>query len=149
VLDPLDEPVFLVSEVPQLVEDLVVVGLKLHVLFPEDDTGLPDDDLLDLESRLLELLLKLEDPPLQIHVLPKRVVSLVLRVFQFVCQLLIESFLPKDLCLQLGDLRAEIVYSVEGGQKRLGVLVVSLGSPSGGNGLQISLILPRCPAFIP
>lgn len=121
MLHPLDEPVFLVSEFPQLLKSLVVVGLKLHVLFPEDDTGLPDDDLLDLESRLLELLLKLKDPPLQIHILPKRVVPLVLRVFQFVCQLLIESFLPKDLCLQLGDLRAEIFYTVERGQKGLGI----------------------------
>ena len=156
MLHPLDEPVFLVSEFAQLLKSLVVVGLKLHVLFPEDDTGLPDDDLLDLESRLLELLLKLKDPPLQIHILPKRVMSLVLRVFQFVCQLLIESFLPKDLCLQLGDLCTEIINSVEGRQKRLGISrvlddqgVVSLGTTSGGYGLQIGLILLHCPAVIP
>lgn len=156
MLDPLDEPIFLISEVPQLVESLVVVGLKLRVLFPEDDAGFPDDDLLDLESCLLEFLLKLKDPPLQIHVLPKRVVPLMLRVFQLVCQLLIESFLPLDLCLQLGDLSAEIINSVEGWQKRLGISrvlddqgVVSLGTTSGGYGLQIGLILPHCPAIIP
>jgi len=139
VLHPLDEPVFLISQLPQLLESLVVVGLKLHVLFPEDDTGLPDDDLFDLESRLLELLLKLKYSPLKLHILPKRVMSLVLRIFQLVCQLLIESFLPLDLCLQLGDLRAEIIYSIERWQKGLGVLddqgVVSMGTTSGGNGI--------------
>jgi hypothetical protein len=85
--------------------------------------------------RLLEFLLKLKDPPLKLHILPKRVMSLVLRIFQLVCQLLIESFLPLDLSLQLGDLSAEIINTVEGWQKRLGVLddqgSVSLGTPSG------------------
>ena len=143
MLHPLDEPILLVSEVPQLLESLVVVGLKLHVLLPEDDTGLPNDDLLDLKSRLLELLLKLKYPPLKLHVLPQRVMSLVLRIFQLVCQLLIESFLPLDLCLQqLSDLSAEIIYSIEGWQKRLCISrvlddqgSVSLGTPSGGNSI--------------
>ena len=113
MMHSLNEPVLLLSEFPQLLKSQGVISLKLHVLFPEDDTSLPNDDLLDLKFGLLQILLKFKDPPLQLHILPKAIMSLVLRIFKLVSQLLIESFLSLDLSLKLGELSTEIINSIE------------------------------------
>ena len=44
----LNKPVLLLSELPQLLDSFVVICLELHILLPEDDTSLPNDDLFDL-----------------------------------------------------------------------------------------------------
>ena len=50
--------------------------------------------------------------------------SLVLRIFKLVSQLLIESFLSLDLSLQLSELSTEIINSIERWQKRLVIMRV-------------------------
>lgn len=47
---------------------------------------------------------------------------LVLRIFELVSQLLIESFLSLDLSLQLGELSTEIINAIERRQERLVII---------------------------
>jgi hypothetical protein len=47
---------------------------------------------------------------------------LMLRIFELVSQLLIESFLILDLSLQLSELSTEIINSIERWQKRLVII---------------------------
>ena len=48
--------------------------------------------------------------------------SLVLRIFELVRELLIESFLSLDLSLQLSELSTEIINAIERWQERLVII---------------------------
>jgi hypothetical protein len=95
----------------------------LYVLFAEDDTSLPDDDLLDLELSEPEFFLEFEDAPLEVHVLPEGLVPLVLGVLQLLRQLLAQPLLPLDLGLERAHLAPEVVHPVKRRQHRVRIQV--------------------------
>jgi hypothetical protein len=87
----------------------------LHLL-PEDDTSLPKHDLLDLVLSPPELILELEDPPLQVHVAPEGVLALVLAVPEPVLEARGHLLLVLQLSLQLHYLHVVVVNPIQGRQ---------------------------------